>query len=208
MLETRAEIDDIPKVFAVQVQEDAISKGFRSSTPRLQVSCSEGTLSFIYDTDDYLLTEFRQDGIEVTFRIDSDDAVTQRWSKTTGNKAAGLFGQRAVPFLKKVYGAEKIFLRIMERDGELHDGSFDLAGIQSVIDAVANACGVSFLDLSADDYRAIQEMLNAAGFDAGTPDGVWGAGSKSALRSYQESRGLQATGAPDVETLRDMGLTF
>ena len=48
-------------------------------------------------------------------------------------------------------------------------------------------------------------MLNAGGFDAGTPDGAWGNGSRNAMRAFQEQNGLPVTGAPDRATLDALG---
>jgi hypothetical protein len=208
LLETRAEVDDSPRVLGLHVEKTALSSRLSRSAPGLQIGCNEGTLAFIYDTDDYLLTDVRRDGIDVTYRIEVEPSVTRRWSKTTSGKAVGLFGREAIPFLKEIYDAKRIFLRVVERNGKQHDTTFDLSGTRSVIDAAAAACGTSLLDLSRDDYRAIQEMLNAAGFDAGTPDGNWGAGSKRALKEFQTDRGLSPTGAPDTSTLKAMGLSF
>jgi len=208
LLETRAEIDDSPRVFGLQVELSASATGFNPTTPGIQISCREGTLAFIYDTDDYLLTDVRRDGIDVTYRIDTDPAVTERWNETTGNEAAGLFGSNSLPFLRKIYGADRLFLRLVERGGERHDATFNLAGIRPVLEAATTACRTSLLALSQDEYRAIQEMLNAAGYDSGTPDGVWGAGSMRALEAFQTAEGLPATGTPDAVTLRAMGLDF
>ena len=67
------------------------------------------------------------------------------------------------------------------------------------------ACGWTTLSLTKDDYRAIQTLLNAGGFDTGTPDGQWGAGSKEAMKAFQTSVGIPATGAPDRATLQKLG---
>lgn len=50
--------------------------------------------------------------------------------------------------------------------------------------------------------RALQERLNAAGFDAGTPDGVIGSGTEAAIEGYQAANGLPVTGQPSLELLR------
>lgn len=51
--------------------------------------------------------------------------------------------------------------------------------------------------LSRADIKTLQEQLNALGFDAGGVDGVFGSGSRQALRQYQSSKGLIADGYPD-----------
>ena len=105
-----------------------------------------------------------------------------------------------------LYNPENFFIRLTDGNGQSHDAEFDLAGIQDTTEAVAAACGWSTLDLSRDDYRAIQTLLNAGGFDAGTPDGVWGNGSRNAMRMFQEQNGLPTTGAPDRATLKALGV--
>jgi membrane-bound lytic murein transglycosylase B len=47
----------------------------------------------------------------------------------------------------------------------------------------------------------LQERLNAAGFDAGTPDGVFGRRTEAAIRAFQQARGLPVTGVASPELL-------
>ncbi|MDM0043944.1 lytic murein transglycosylase [Variovorax dokdonensis] len=56
--------------------------------------------------------------------------------------------------------------------------------------------------LSRTDSRALQEALNAKGFDAGTPDGVIGPATRGAIRNYQRSVGIPADAYPTSELLR------
>ncbi len=49
---------------------------------------------------------------------------------------------------------------------------------------------------------AIQTVLNGLGYDAGTPDGILGPGTRTAVRAYQADNGLSTTGLID-ETLVD-----
>jgi len=55
--------------------------------------------------------------------------------------------------------------------------------------------------LSRSQVRELQEGLNAGGFDAGTPDGVMGPATRSAVRRFQQKLGLPADGYPSVELL-------
>ena len=55
--------------------------------------------------------------------------------------------------------------------------------------------------LSRSQVRELQEALNAAGLDAGTPDGVMGPATRSAVRRLQQRLGLPADGYPTVELL-------
>ena len=148
----------------------------------------------------------RRDSFDITYRIDSNPAQSTRWNELTNNKGAGLFGSGSEGFLRGLYDAESFFIRLTDGNGRRYDAEFDLAGIQDAIEAVASACGWSTVDLSPDDYRAIQTLLNAGGFDTGTPDGVWGNGSRNAMRAFQEQNGLPVTGAADRATLEALGV--
>lgn len=56
--------------------------------------------------------------------------------------------------------------------------------------------------LRRDELRALQEALNAQGFDSGTPDGVAGSATRGAIRRFQRSAGLPADGFPTHELLQ------
>lgn len=203
--ETKAAVDDTVQIFAINVSQ--FRDGFQVKTPKLTVGCREGTASVIYDTDDYLLTDYRSDTIPVTWRIDDRDAVNEHWSKVTSNEGAGQFDRQGENMIRELYDANRLFVRIVENNGTQHDATFELAGARTAFDAAAAACGFTTIKLGADEYRSIQTLLNAGGFDAGTPDGQWGAGSQRALRAFQASVGLPETGAPDRPTLDKLGLT-
>ncbi|MBU2998654.1 peptidoglycan-binding protein [Roseovarius nubinhibens] len=200
----RAAIDDSPKIFGINVSE--YKEGLQLSTPKLYVSCKEGETSVVFDADDYILSDYNVNTVPVTYRIDGQDAVQDRWSKLTSSKGGGLFGAQGQRMIRQLYDAEKLFVRLTEKNGKTHDATFQLAGGQAVFDAAAAACGFSTLDLTAADYRAIQTMLNSAGYEAGTPDGVWGAGSAQEMRAWQAENGLATTGAPDRASLAAMGM--
>ncbi|MEZ4600708.1 MAG: peptidoglycan-binding domain-containing protein [Syntrophotaleaceae bacterium] len=52
--------------------------------------------------------------------------------------------------------------------------------------------------------RTLQNLLNEKGFDSGPVDGIIGPKTTSAIRNFQESRGLAATGSPDRDTLQEL----
>lgn len=215
--EERAAIDDSPSVVAINYfAYDARSFGGLTA---LLAQCREGVTSVVFVQDDFLISAMRRDSVDITYRIDSNPAQSTRWNELTNNKGAGLFGSGSEGFLRGLYDAESFFIRLTDGNGQRHDAEFDLAGIQDAIEAVAGACGwvggCSPGDYAAfkfpptprhDHYRAIQTLLNAGGFEAGTPDGVWVNGSRNAMRAFQEQRGLPASGAPDRATLEALGV--
>lgn len=60
-------------------------------------------------------------------------------------------------------------------------------------------------DASKVDIAALQRALNAAGYNAGAPDGAMGPSTTRALEKYQRDKKL-AVGAITAETLRSLGL--
>lgn len=201
---TRAAVDDSPQIIAVNHSQFR-PNSFMGQTA-LVARCIEGTTAFMFLQDDFLMSDFRRNSFEMTLRIDDQSSQQSRWSSLTSNKGAGLFGREAETFIRSIYAAERLFIRLAESNGQQHDALFEFAGAQDAFEAVAAACGWTTLSLSADDYRAIQTLLNAGGFDVGTPDGQWGPASQRAMRTYQASVDLPETGAPDRATLEKLGV--
>jgi photosystem II stability/assembly factor-like uncharacterized protein len=54
--------------------------------------------------------------------------------------------------------------------------------------------------------KRVQEALNLAGYDVGTPDGVAGSRTVAGLRAYQAAKGIAVTGKADAATLAALGL--
>ncbi|PTX04794.1 lytic murein transglycosylase [Pararhodobacter aggregans] len=59
--------------------------------------------------------------------------------------------------------------------------------------------------LSRADRIALQQRLTARGFDTQGSDGVIGRNTESAIRAYQQSRGMAVTGTPSRELLQSLG---
>lgn len=57
-----------------------------------------------------------------------------------------------------------------------------------------------------DTVKKVQQALNDAGYDCGTPDGAAGKKTKAAITSYQTDKGLTVTGVIDDELLVSLGL--
>jgi lytic murein transglycosylase len=58
--------------------------------------------------------------------------------------------------------------------------------------------------LTRSQLLALQTALKAAGFDSGSPDGLLGPATRTALRLYQRSLGLPADGYPTLALLRHL----
>lgn len=59
---------------------------------------------------------------------------------------------------------------------------------------------------SKDTMLRVQAKLRSLGYDVGTVDGVAGARTKTAIRRFQSSKSLPATGEPDAATRKALGI--
>lgn len=57
------------------------------------------------------------------------------------------------------------------------------------------------------EVRAIQERLNALGYNVGKPDGLYGPGTRRGIESFQRDHGVTVTGAPSSQLLAQMRAT-
>ncbi|MDO5345290.1 MAG: peptidoglycan-binding domain-containing protein [Lachnospiraceae bacterium] len=62
----------------------------------------------------------------------------------------------------------------------------------------------SYID--AETIIKVQEALNAAGYDCGTPDGIAGSGTIGQIEKYQTDKGLIVTGTITDEVLESLGI--
>lgn len=56
------------------------------------------------------------------------------------------------------------------------------------------------------DYQALQNALNARGYDAGVADGVVGSKTQSAIRGFQKDQGMTADGYPSADVYKNLGI--
>ncbi|WP_259400319.1 peptidoglycan-binding protein [Roseovarius sp. SCSIO 43702] len=201
--EGRAPVDDSVQITAINYS--AYEPRSFSGLTALVARCTEGETALIYVQPDYLVPDLSRNSFAMTLRIDDQAARADRWSALTTNKGAGLFGTPAEDMMRALIDADRVFLRLTEKNGRHHDALFDLAGQRDAFEAVAGACGWTTLSLSSDDTRAIQELLAEAGFDPGPTDGQWGPGSRRAMRAFQAEHALPETGQPDRESLGKLG---
>lgn len=68
--------------------------------------------------------------------------------------------------------------------------------------------GIALVNLSEEEVRELQRALKAAGFYEGPVTGLVNVPTRSALRAFQQQRGLIATGRIDPATARALGLDY
>ena len=170
--------------------------------PRISAFC-DGREQAVGLWADTYLTSDRGNKVGIAYRLDGGEPVEARFLASDALAVAR--GKQAEAFIRELASASSGFFRITERDGTQHNFDIPLQGISEVAEIMADACKFSLLNLSREDYRRIQSLLNEAGFNAGSPDGIWGPGSKRAFSQFQEARGLEQTGTIDKASLSALG---
>jgi len=80
--------------------------------------------------------------------------------------------------------------------------AFFLAGVLTIAGCLT--CFAEYTD--QETVVAVQQALNEAGYDCGTPDGKIGNMTRSAISAYQEASGLTVTGTIEDELLENLHL--
>ena len=65
---------------------------------------------------------------------------------------------------------------------------------------------ITAAQMGPEQIREVQQQLNKEGFHAGSVDGKWNEDTQTAVRNFQQAKGLEATGQLDEKTLDELGL--
>ena len=175
----------------------------------LQVSCGASSVEVSVTSPGRFLrgntNRSGQQVFDVAYRSSRGVLSRGEWLSLAGG-GAGVEGEAALDLIDEMYGARTLFVEVIDASNRRHQAEFELDGFDQVADAGEEACAEPELALNRSDYRLIQTLLNIAGFDAGSADGIWGPRSANAMRGYQQSNGVEVTGSPNRETLALLGL--
>ena len=81
---------------------------------------------------------------------------------------------------------------------------------QLLLLALAVSTGLTFpvmADYDRETIQNVQQALNDAGFDCGTPDGIIGGNTHSAIEAWQEANNMDVTGEISDELCSELGIT-
>ena len=138
----KSKIDDSPKV----VTSLQIGKSNLYQNIRMWIQCVQNKTAVGIDPGGFVAENVYNDKVKIEYRIDGAPVQTVYWNETVDNEGAGLFNGKGIPFLKKIYNANKIFVRMHNYDYDYYDLEFDLpqgdhySNTKKAIDAVAETC--------------------------------------------------------------------
>ena len=171
------------------------------------IYCGDNAFNFVHIlVKEYFTGIDYKDKMLVTTRVGSNEAVKNKmWNMTNDNNGVLRTGQKNASLLQAMRDEEKFFIRIID-DKTSRDSTYDIRGFKKVLDIMAPICKFDVVALKKTDYQNLQIALNAKGYEVGKPDGVFGKGSRKALKKFQTDNGLDGTGFINSDTLNLLGL--
>ena len=206
-------IDDSKNVY-LSVDGDRELRGFIGNhIPTLVIRCKEGNIDVFLDTG---MTE-AGDRTYVLIRLDGEPSFTEKWENSTNNEAIFRYDQ-PYRFAKLLTRYNRMLIQITPYNSNPTMSTFNLQGLDGVIDQVGNAChwtqsGVELeyipsknglISISRTMLRRAQEKLQQRGFYHGELDGIFGPSMRMAFETFQRIHGLEITGVPDGRTLNTL----
>lgn len=135
-----SQIDDTTKVFLLTHALEA-SPGRYGKTMRftLMIACRENTTSIWINFGGHFMSDYQHG--RVTYRIDKKPAQRKRFRESNDHEALGLWnGGSAIPFVKSLFGAEKLYVQATPHSESAIDAEFDISGLEDVITPLRESC--------------------------------------------------------------------
>jgi type VI secretion system protein VasI len=139
-----SKIDDSKNVYLSLQSEETIQGRYgEAGFMRLFINCRENKTAVYFTFAQHFMSD-NAGGGAITFRIDKRPAKTESFRESTDNEALGLWGGgEAIPFIKSLLGAERLFVRATPYNESPVDGEFVVTGLDDAIKPLRKACGWS-----------------------------------------------------------------
>lgn len=118
--------------------EESMRTNGEAETAWLDVRCKSGKTEAYVSFEHVLGNGGEISETPIRFRFDSAPAVRQEWDESTDYEAA--FAPSPVAFLKRAATAKQLHIEFNVFDGPDRVVAFDLAGIDTVVSAIAREC--------------------------------------------------------------------
>lgn len=107
----------------------------------LIIRCMENTTSLYTVWGDHFMSDNGNSG-RVDYRVDAKKASRVSMRESTDNKALGLWsGGQSIPFIKKLLGAEQLYIRATPFSESAVEMAFNVTGLEKAIEPLREACG-------------------------------------------------------------------
>lgn len=110
-------------------------------------------------------------------------------------QADGIFGQATKNAVVAFQKAKQL-----TADGIVGNATWSALNNNTVASSTTQSTGTLKVGSRGDAVKALQTKLNECGFNCGTPDGIYGTGTKNAVVAFQRANGLTADGIAGSQT--------
>jgi type VI secretion system protein VasI len=105
--------------------------------PTIWLRCKDDTTAALIAWDVYL-GEYEQ---SVLYRVDSQPAHREWWEIALSKEVAGLWtGDTAIPFIKQLFGAQRLLVRVSPNRESAITATFQIGGLEQAIEPLRRAC--------------------------------------------------------------------
>ncbi|MEP1201643.1 type VI secretion system-associated protein TagO [Tateyamaria sp.] len=137
----KSAIDDSKEVYMSVKSKDLLPARFGTrQEARLLLRCMENTTVAYFTWGGHHLADLQSYG-KVTYRVDEKKAVTRRFQESTDNQALGLWnGGSSIPFIKQLFDAETLVVRITPYSESPMETTFNISGLETEIAELRDTC--------------------------------------------------------------------
>jgi type VI secretion system protein VasI len=138
-----SKITDRQDVFVSVSSDQNVPPRFGGTgTPaELLIRCKDNTTSLtVWFAGQFMASSGGFD--RVTYRLDKQPAVNDRWDESTNNQHMGLWsGGESIPLIKKLFGAENFLLQATPFSESSITLDFKVGGLENAVKPLREACG-------------------------------------------------------------------
>ncbi|MBZ0128143.1 MAG: type VI secretion protein [Rhodobacteraceae bacterium] len=138
----KSEFKDTTDVFMYLQSDEPLNCGIMRSDQKitLVLRCVENTTAIYLSTHCHLASGHGGYG-NVEYRVDDRPAGKRGFDDSTNSKALGLWrGNTAIPFIKMLFGGEKLLVRFTPFSENAVTASFNISGIEAALEPLRKAC--------------------------------------------------------------------
>ena len=137
-----SKIDDSTNVYLLLESIEPIRGRFGENAPMtLSVVCRENKTALYFRFAGQFMSSLEGGGV-ITYRVDKRPAQTKAFLESNNHEALGLWGvSEAIPFIKGLFGAERLFVRAIPYNESAVSGEFVVGGLENAIKPLRQACG-------------------------------------------------------------------
>lgn len=133
-------MDDSTNVFLYLRSHEQTNCPYKDESHTVAIACRENETNLWFRFGGCFMSDIQGKG-RITYRLDSDQARKKSFRESNNNMALGLWnGGQAIPFIKGMFGHERMIVRAQPFSDSQVTGHYNIAGIEEAIKPLREAC--------------------------------------------------------------------